>query len=302
MKSPLFLFPCSPLNKREVDPSFANEYNTVVTLGGEVGLINHDVLIENDEKIHYFPSDLKQRASSFVYLKDSEIPRLAILRSWMLSPGHYSTLQRTLSYKNYNLVNDTEEYTNCHYFPQSYSRIENLTPKAESFSIWNLEYLSNLISEFPPPYILKDYVKSEKHIPGLFKIEEGITAEELDSILKRFREERGKLFNVGFVLKRFVDLKKYEDKTNEWRIFVFEKNILSIGQNSNLESAEKPNLDFLKDVIQNVKSNFYTIDIAETKQGSWIIIEVGDGQVSGLSSSKKEMTQFYNNLISLGGA
>ncbi|MEK3873410.1 MULTISPECIES: ATP-grasp domain-containing protein [unclassified Paenibacillus] len=39
--------------------------------------------------------------------------------------------------------------------------------------------------------------------------------------------------------------------------------------------------DFLE-IAKQIRSNFFTMDIAKTEAGGWIVIEVGDGQVSGL--------------------
>ncbi|MNI36544.1 hypothetical protein D3C73_905980 [compost metagenome] len=38
------------------------------------------------------------------------------------------------------------------------------------------------------------------------------------------------------------------------------------------------------ELAQHVQSDFFTMDIAKTIDGRWMVIEVGDGQVSGLSS------------------
>lgn len=42
-------------------------------------------------------------------------------------------------------------------------------------------------------------------------------------------------------------------------------------------------------------SNFYTIDVAQKTDGEWLIIEVGDGQVSGLQDYNSKL--FYDNLF-----
>ena len=54
--------------------------------------------------------------------------------------------------------------------------------------------------------------------------------------------------------------------------------------------------------LPKLKSKFYTIDVAELKTGEWVVIETGDGQVSGLRGSDKERNRervklFYQNLL-----
>lgn len=46
--------------------------------------------------------------------------------------------------------------------------------------------------------------------------------------------------------------------------------------------------------IVSQNTNFYVVDIAETKFGEWIVIELNDGQMSGLSDI--DAAWFYNAL------
>lgn len=43
---------------------------------------------------------------------------------------------------------------------------------------------------------------------------------------------------------------------------------------------------------QNLPSPFYTVDFAELADGSWKILEAGDGQVSGLSDNQNARAFF----------
>ena len=51
-------------------------------------------------------------------------------------------------------------------------------------------------------------------------------------------------------------------------------------------------------VARVLPSRFFSMDIAETAAGGWIVMEVGDGQVSGLPESIDPMT-FYSRLVEL---
>lgn len=110
---------------------------------------------------------------------------------------------------------------------------------------------------------------------------------------------RGDLFTGGIVLKEYVDLKLYETHTNEWRDFIFQSN-WSLGIKRNSDQPEDcpapPNDYLLKQTIVN--SPFYSVDYAELANGSWTIIEVGDGQVSGLPTSVDPKC-FYEEIASL---
>jgi len=47
--------------------------------------------------------------------------------------------------------------------------------------------------------------------------------------------------------------------------------------------------------LKNVNSNFFTVDIAKRCDRKWIIMKLGDGQVSGLQDYDAE--RFYKELI-----
>ena len=47
------------------------------------------------------------------------------------------------------------------------------------------------------------------------------------------------------------------------------------------------------DLIGNAAS-YYAIDVAETQSGEWIVIEINDGQMSGLSQNDPD--ELYTNL------
>ncbi len=55
----------------------------------------------------------------------------------------------------------------------------------------------------------------------------------------------------------------------------------------------------IEDVVMNIAnifpSNFYTIDLAQRETGQWMVVEVGDGQVSGIPDSN--FKDFYESLF-----
>jgi hypothetical protein len=57
----------------------------------------------------------------------------------------------------------------------------------------------------------------------------------------------------------------------------------------------KPDLELFSEIGQRIDSNFFTMDIAKKKDGEWMIIELGDGQVSGLPENTNK-DDFYESL------
>jgi hypothetical protein len=279
----MFLLPSEPLNTSKVDSNFQKEFEALTKMDFKVFLYDHDQFVA-----------YKQLISNIDFSLSGEL----CLRTWMLKENQYHDLWTILHRNKINLINTPEQYLNCHYYPNVYKHIEKFAPK----SIWfnsvdplSVDVCRKLIDS---DIIIKDFVKSEKGDDDIFYLQKNLSPEEFYERVVKFKESRGKLFNEGIVFKQVVSLRKYGDKTNEWRLFIYNGKIVSVSQNSELGYGQQPSYDFLNDVIANIVSNFYTIDIAELEDGSWIILETGDGQVSGLSQSQSEYT-FFSSFLNL---
>jgi hypothetical protein len=72
---------------------------------------------------------------------------------------------------------------------------------------------------------------------------------------------------------------------------------LCIIQNSNLKTDDKPQSGLMccvsGELSYNERSNFFTVDYAQLENGDWVVIETGDGQVSGLPNQSSTL-EFYN--------
>jgi hypothetical protein len=112
--------------------------------------------------------------------------------------------------------------------------------------------------------------------------------------------------------REYVPLKTYFTAphglpiTEEFRFFVCMGKVLCDGYYWSNYSEEFPGGKapdpsrvpsiFLQDVIKRVgdKATFYVIDVAQAENGDWIVIELNDGQMSGLSDCDPE--RLYKNL------
>lgn len=143
--------------------------------------------------------------------------------------------------------------------------------------------------------IIKDFVKSEKGT-DLFRIPHNITLNDFKKFIYDFIESRKPLFNEGIVLKKWINLKKDYLGTNEWRAFFFKGQLISLEQNSITIDKSSPDIYFVQEVASKItRNNFFTIDFALTEDNEWIVLECGDGQVSGLAIDTNEF-EFYQRL------
>ena len=78
-------------------------------------------------------------------------------------------------------------------------------------------------------------------------------------------------------------------------MFYINNEIASVSRNSLQDKYTPAPPRALIEKYRNLKSIFYTIDFAELEDGTWKIIEAGDGSVSGLSD-KQDYLAFYRAL------
>lgn len=280
-----------------VEPDYLREKVAAIKSGLNHSLISFEALVGGN-----FNSALK-------LVKPTKNKETGIYRGWMLTPNQYKSLYDGLLTKNIRLMNTPTEYQHCHYLPDSYHVIRKQTPK----SIWteNLEEASilELAKTFDnKAIIVKDYVKSEKHYwkEACF-IPDASDTKHVLSVVNRFLELRGSSLNKGIVFREFKALeyltehsKSHMPLTKEYRLFFANKKLVSVFNywDEGIYGESQPELDQFVQLAQKIQSNFFTMDIAQTKQGNWIVMELGDGQVAGLPDNANE-NEFYFRLKTL---
>lgn len=230
-------------------------------------------------------------------------------RGWMMTPAQYELFYNGLLEKNIQLINNPAEYKFCHYLPESYETIKAFTPLSTFKKLegdFNINDFKKELSVFGnKPIIVKDYVKSQKHYwqEACF-IPDASDLVSAETVIRKFIELQDVDLNEGLVFREYVELEELASHsksgmplTKEFRLFIENGKVISVfkywdeGDYENIEPVIEP----FKEVIGKIKSNFFTMDIAKRKNGEWIIVELGDGQVAGLpDNADREL--FYNAL------
>ena len=237
----------------------------------------------------------------------------AIYRGWMLKPFEYQDFYNALLQKNIQLVNTPIEYQFCHYLPDSYSVIEAFTPQttfiADNTDGTDITQLAEFHAQLDvfgkSPIIVKDYIKSQKHYwsEACF-IPNASDRKQVEKVVKRFLELQGEDLNEGLVFREFVELEKLTTHsksgmplTKEFRLFVKDGEVIACFNYWDEGDYEDvlPDLTPFKEVIPQIQSRFFTMDIAKKVDGGWIIVELGDGQVAGLPDNGGKI-DFYRRL------
>ena len=267
----MILFPSSYFDITKVDEDLQKEYDAVPKTGlFDIALFGYDKWF-NESKL--------------VLRNVPNRERCAVYRGWMMKPEQYERFYSQLLENNIRLVTTPEQYELMHVFPNVYECVKEDTAKMRIYPLnshINVEELKSCFDRF----MVKDYVKSVKgtEFPKFF--DRTITPEEFDKWMAVFYKYRGNLLTGGICIKEYMDLKRYGSKTNEFRVFYINHEIATISRNSGqADYTPMPPRDLLEK-YSSLNSLYYTLDYAELEDGTWKIIEAGDGEVSGLSDNQ----------------
>jgi hypothetical protein len=283
-RTTMLLLMCSdPFDDRRVDDDWAAERATARAHGHVIELVHWESVVTGEGA----------RAVRRVTARESY--ERAIYRGWMLTPEQYRVLFEALRERGVELIGSPERYAWAHTLPGWYEALTDVTPRSVvvPFAAGGelgeaLAAARELIAGCPNGIVVKDFVKSRKHewheacfIPD---------AEAIERVTRTFVERQGEVVG-GLVFREFVPLqslgphpKSGMPMSLEIRVFALHGTVLAVMPYW-AESADS-NVDlpteFLADVLARIGDSFVTIDLARTRAGHWIVMEVGDGQVSGL--------------------
>ncbi|MFD0991690.1 ATP-grasp domain-containing protein [Tenacibaculum geojense] len=295
MNKPMKIIFCdSVIDNKVVEPDYQSEFDSAKENGFETHVFSFEELTDGNIN------------GALKFIKNSDTKEYGIYRGWMMKPKVYEQFYNGLLKKNIQLINNPTEYEHCHYLPNSYDKIVGETPKSNWTKDLTKTKIIELTNEFGvKPIIVKDFVKSEKHNwnDACF-IPNASDKTKVEKIIARFLELRGDYLNEGIVFREFEELEFLTDHsksgmplTKEFRIVFLNKNVVQIynyWDEGNYDS-EKPDIDFFKNIAKRIDSNFFTMDVAKKKNGGWIIMELGDGQVAGLPDNANR-NEYYKEI------
>lgn len=274
------IFPSDYFNPEAVDPDYRQEYDAVLENEWLTPILfNYEAWFQNGKL-------------SLSELSDAV--RGAVYRGWMMKPEQYGRFYEELRKQKVYLMTNPKEYSTLHMLPNIYEQLREDTARIMTFPLHAKIDVALLKKSFKR-FMVKDYVKSVKgtEFPAYF--DESITQDEFDRWMKVFYEYRGDLLTGGICVKEYLELKWYGGKTNEYRMFCANKKEISLEPNSCQGAlTPKPPIELLEKYCF-LDSPFYTVDFGELADGTWKIIETGDGGVSGLSDGQ-DARPFYRAL------
>jgi hypothetical protein len=294
-----FIFCADPLSPTNPDATYAAEAAAVAQAEVAYDLINFEQLVHEHNPL-----------AAIRRVKAADRPELAIYRGWMLRPEQYTQLYAALQTQGLSLINSPAAYRHCHHLPESYPIIQAATPK----TVW-MPYAENvtidrvmaLLSPFGDrPVILKDYVKSRKHEwHEACYIPMASDQSAVERVVNRFVELQGNELNEGLVFREYLTFqpigthaKSSMPLTMEFRCFVLDGSVLTTSAywDEGAYPAITPPAQLFAPMLAQVQSRFFSMDLAQQTNGTWMIVELGDAQVTGLPEDL-DIALFYRTLI-----
>lgn len=268
------LFPADYFEKGAPDGSMRIEYESACAEKRlDVRLFNLELFEERGELVLNRP------------FLDERLP--LVYRGWMMKPDRYEAFFAVLREKDLRPMTSPDAYEEFHMFPLAYMRNDVLkahAPRLVAFPGHRAD--AGVINRMFTEFMVKDYVKSVKGTRFPVNFCTPVSQERMDEIVKEFVRLRGELFTAGIVCKEYVDLARYGGATNEWRAFYLGGKLLNVCKNSNQPASVAKPPEELVLACSNLGRPYYTVDFAERADGAWIVVETGDGQVSGLAAAQ----------------
>lgn len=296
------IFCADPFDPGRPDEAFAAEAHAASDVGLPYYLMSFEALVDEGR-----PDAAVRRVPSV-----SE-PELALYRGWMLQPEQYAQLYTALQERGYQLVNTPAAYRHCHELPASYAVIAAHTPQTVHLPLAECGDIDRILDALAPfgdrPLVLKDYVKSRKYEwhEACF-IPSAADRAAVERVVTRFLALQGEDINGRLVFREYMAFQSIgtHDKTDlpltkEYRLFFLDGALLSMTEywEAGQYDEVSPPADMFREVVPQVQSRFFTMDIAQRMDDAWMIVELGDGQVSGLPE-RADVAAFYRALAEQG--
>jgi hypothetical protein len=289
------LFPSHPLRRSAPDPDFASEAAAAQAAGLDTEYFSLECLRAGD------------LSGAFGRCNSAPSPGEPLVhRGWMMCGELYGQLHRSMVELGFRPVTDPDQYAEAHYLPNAYPHLLGDTAESVWITGRNIDDAWNAYQQLSAhDCLVKDFVKSAKHrwVEACF-IPAGTERGRFEEIMAAFLQARGNLFEKGIVFRRFhllVELERDlrgQPVNEEYRMFFWGGRLLAAAP-AVREPGPLVQLPRWQELVRRFRSHFMTMDVARTATGDWLVIEVGDGGVSGLPFSI-EAAEFFQSMARQG--
>lgn len=213
-----------------------------------------------------------------------------LYRGWMLSEEEYTSLYEAMTDRGEELVVDPESFAEATYAPSYLPLLGEHSAPARWTEGGDIDEAWEVAQELgPPPWIVKDHVKSAKEAwhRACF-VPSGATRDDFREICERLLEERGDRFERGFVVKKYLELAtlpgwtpERRRVTDEHRLVFWEGRLVAHAPYLDVD-ATLDDPEAFRFLGRALSSPFFTADVARLASGGFTVIEINDGGCSVL--------------------
>jgi hypothetical protein len=189
---------------------------------------------------------------------------IVVYRGWMMTSEEYAHLITRIDEAQAIPLTSHSEYLTAHHLPNWYPVLAEFTPETHIFPV-NADLVAELKTLNWGSYFIKDYVKSLKTGRGSILHDPA----EAPKLVSEMLEYRGQI-EGGICVRR---VEKFLPES-EQRYFVLH----GVSHSSNGE----PIPAIVQSCAERIASPFFSVDVVRRSDGMLRIVEIGDGQVSGL--------------------
>ena len=246
-------------------------------------------------QVYSIPQDLPQGVSAddamwHIPPQPGIVP--AVWIGYIPLPSHYEQIYQAALSRNIRLLNSPDQFRRAEEFDQFYPFIADLT--AESRCVSDLAECSEAARHLGYPVFLKGTIQSNKAkgIGSCVAHDDEQLATIATTLLSSHRRSLGKV-----IVRKLLDLRHSRIGPGgfpfgrEYRVFLHAGQVVGLGyywegedELASLDPSERDQVTRLAlEAFRRLEVPYLTVDIGQTRLGDWIVIEVGDGQFSGLS-------------------
>ncbi len=183
----------------------------------------------------------------------------------MLTPTNYQFLVDAIELMSAVAVISPANYVATHYLPNWYSALAEFTPETKFYTLDD-DLESELTKLGWDRFFIKDYVKSLKTSVGAIVSKPA----EIQTVITQMQKFRGSI-EGGICVRRVEDFIPATDR----RYFIINGRSFAADRSTSIPAI-------VTECARRIDSKFFSIDLIERRDGTLRVVEIGDGQVSGL--------------------
>lgn len=239
---------------------------------------------------------------------------MAVYRGWELRVDQYSALYDALLSRGLQLINTPQQFRYCQLLPESLHLIKPYSMRTVYVETdgrqLHVDAIMPLLLPFAGrPLILRDFVRTEKHYwTQACYIASASDMQSIQNTIQSFVTLRDGQIEGGLVFREFIEFEAVGETRRGDMPLIKEYRLVFIDQEHRAtirywdapehESDVPPDEPFIS-LANDIRSRFFTMDIARRPDGEWMVIDLGDGQTAPLPAMA-DLDSLYRSFAGSG--